>query len=186
MKSRLITFILMALALSTPVHADRFERLFPESFPVGGADLVRKGVSQLTVGYIFRVYVAAFYQLPDQGPNDVLGDYPRHLEIEYLRGISRSAFMDAAEDMLARQHPPEVIEAIRPQIEAINRLYTDVRKGDRYALTYLPGRGTELFFNGESQGVIPGEEFARVYFSIWLGERHPYQEFRDRLVGLRR
>ena len=32
---------------------------------------------------------------------------------------------------------------------------------------------------------VEGAEFARIYFSIWLGENNPYKEFRDRLVGLK-
>jgi hypothetical protein len=66
----------------------------------------------------------------------------------------------------------------------INTFYEDVRKGDRYSLTYIPGRGTELKFNGETRGVVPGADFANIYFSIWLGQNHPYQKFRDRLVGI--
>lgn len=145
----------------------------------------RKGVSQLTVGYVFKVYVAAFYQPAGKGPNDALSDLPRHLEIDYLRSISRKDFIEAADDMLAKQHHPEVIQSIQSGIDQINPLYQDVNKGDRYSLTYIPGTGTTLSLNGEVKGVIEGAEFARIYFSIWLGENNPYKAFRDRLVGLK-
>ncbi|HMO04609.1 MAG TPA: chalcone isomerase family protein [Kiritimatiellia bacterium] len=151
-----------------------------------GVTLERRGVSQLTVGYIFKVYHAALYLPPGSGPEDALADAPRHLEIHYLRNISREDFIKAADDMLTAQHAPEVIRSIQAGIDQINALYRDVKKGDRYALTYQPGIGTTLTFNGEVQGVIEGADFARIYFSIWLGENNPYQEFRDRLVGLRK
>jgi len=175
-------FILCAMA---DIRADRYDHLFPASTKSGDITLERKGVSQLTVGYIFKVYAAAFYQEAALGPVDALSDRPRHLEIHYLRNISRDAFIEAAEDMLAQQHSAAEIDSIRPGIQQINGLYQDVKTGDRYALTYTPGTGTELFFNGQSKGVIPGAAFARIYFSIWLGAEHPYQEFRDRLVGLK-
>jgi hypothetical protein len=47
--------------------------------------------------------------------------------------------------------------------------------GDRYALTYLPGVGTELSLNGRPLGTIPGEDFAAALFSIWLGP-HPLDD----------
>jgi len=163
----------------------RYDHLFLPSTRSGDITLERKGVSQLTVGYVFKVHAAAFYQEASRGPSDVFGDRPRHLEVHYLRNISRDAFIDAAEDMLAKQHSAAEIASIREGIQQINTLYQDVKTGDRYALTYTPGAGTELFFNGQSKGVIPGAEFARIYFSIWLGPKHPYQDFRDRLVGLK-
>jgi hypothetical protein len=178
-----IAIACLMLVTARPALADRYEALFPATFQAGEVELQRKGISKLVVGYIFNVYVAAFYQPPGSGPAQALADQPRHLEIEYLRDISRDAFIKAAEDMLAKQHSPATIASIRDGINAINKLYQDVRKGDRYALTYLPGNGTELIYNGTSQGVIPGADFARIYFTIWLGEKHPYQSFRDRLVG---
>lgn len=178
--------ILCLLALSTGLAAaDRYDDLFPATYQAGETKLERKGVSKLVVGYIFNVYVAAFYQEPENGPAEALADQPRHLEIRYLRDISKYAFIEAAEDMLSKQHPPPTIASIRDGITSINQLYQDVRKGDRYALTYTPDTGTELIFNGQSKGVIPGADFARVYFTIWLGKNHPYQSFRDRLVGVK-
>ena len=185
MNIRHLLSLLIVLTLSANAHADRYESLFPPARSAGDQTLERKGVSKLVVGYIFNVYVAALYQLPESGPRDALADQPRHLEIEYLRDLSKPSFLEAAEDMLAKQHDRATIESIRPGIEAINKLYQDVKKGDRYALTYVPGIGTELFFNGESKGIVPGADFARIYFTIWLGENHPYQSFRDRLVGLK-
>jgi len=37
--------------------------------------------------------------------------------------------------------------------------------------------------NNESQGTIPGQDFAFAYFGIWLGEKPINKKFRDRLLG---
>ena len=181
----ILSLCLVLIALAFPMESDARTDLFPATMTVGDVTLERKGVSQLTVGYIFKVYEAAFYQPAEAGPGDALADIPRHLEIDYLRAISREDFIKAADDMLSEQHDPEVIRSIQAGIDQINLLYQDVRKGDRYALTYIPGVGTTLAFNSEVKGVIQGSEFARIYFSIWLGENNPYKSFRDRLVGLK-
>lgn len=174
-----------ALWIASVAYADRYEKLFPPRIATGQTQLDLKGVSKLTVGYFFDVYVAALYQLGEKGPDDTLTDTPHHLEIHYLRNISKEDFIEAADDMLAKQHSEETIRLIRDGINRINQAYEDVKKGDRYSLTYLPGYGTELKFNGESKVIIPGSDFARIYLSIWLGEKSPYRDFRDRLVGLR-
>ena len=54
--------------------------------------------------------------------------------------------------------------------------------GDRYALTYLPGEGTELAKNGVRLALVPGEEFAEAYFGIWLGEAPLDRNLRDQLL----
>jgi len=177
----MILFMALACAATSNAQTDAF----PPTVTIGDLTMDRKGISQLTVGYVFKVYVAAFYQPPGTGPDDALADVPRHLEIDYLRSISREDFISAADDMLAKQHSQEVIQSIQSGIDQINPLYQDVRKGDRYALSYIPGTGTTLSFNGEVKGVIKGADFARIYFSIWLGENNPYKAFRDRLVGLK-
>lgn len=180
---RLLLWSALASGSALDAAASRYEQLFPGNLTVGDQVLERKGVSKLTVGYVFDVYVAAFYQPAGSGPDRALADEPRHLELYYLRNIDRADFISAADDMLAKQHDAATIRAIQPGIERINPLYSDVKKTDRYSLTYLPGTGTELKYNGESKGVIEGADFARVYFSIWLGEKNPYKKFRDGLVG---
>ena len=72
-------------------------------------------------------------------------------------------------------------DVIQSRIDAINALYEDVGPGDRYALTYLPGRGTELSRNGVSKGIIEGADFAAAYFKIWLGRKVARPELRDAL-----
>ena len=73
-----------------------------------------------------------------------------------------------------------VPENLRGKIDA---LYQDVEPGDRYALTYVPGAGTELAKNGEPLGVIPGADFASAYFAIWLGDDPIDASLRDQLLS---
>ena len=127
----ILTVCLLLMALAFPLVSGARTDLFPATMTIGDVTLERKGISQLTVGYIFKVYDAAFYQPAEAGPGDALADIPRHLEINYLRGISREDFIKAADDMLSEQHDPEVIRSIQTGIDQINLLYQDVRKGDR-------------------------------------------------------
>jgi hypothetical protein len=64
-------------------------------------------------------------------------------------------------------------------------MYEDIEPGDRYALTYVPGVGTELSRNGRSLGVIEGADFSSALFSIWLGERALDDSLRRQLLASR-
>jgi len=77
------------------------------------------------------------------------------------------------------------LKKIQPQIDYHNSLYEDVRPGDRYSLTYIPGKCTELALNGKTKGIIKGADFASALFSMWLGEYPMNKSFKKQLLGLK-
>jgi hypothetical protein len=62
-------------------------------------------------------------------------------------------------------------------------LYRDVKPGDRYALTYVPGVGTELALNGTRLGTVAGADFAAAVFAIWLGPKAIDDSLKTQLLG---
>jgi hypothetical protein len=143
--------------------------LFRDSVTVGDYTLQIRGMGQLR-WFVFKVYVAALY-LPEEIPSeDALKDVLKRMEFHYFVDITAEEFAEAAAPYLASNVPPDQLASIGPKVDAINRLYRDVSKGDRYTLTYKPGEGTELALNGEILGVIPGFDFAAAYYRIWLGD----------------
>jgi hypothetical protein len=131
----------------------------------------------------FKVYSAALY-LPDGvAPEEALGDVPRRLEISYHVAIAGKEFGPAADKLLRRYLTEEEMARFRARLDRLDAAYRDVKPGDRYALTYLPGEGTELALNGERLALIDGADFAGAYFAIWLGD-HPIDHgLRDSLLG---
>lgn len=47
---------------------------------------------------------------------------------------------------------------LKKRMDQINAVYRDVKRGDRYSLTYQPGRGTELAFNGTPLVTLEGAD----------------------------
>jgi hypothetical protein len=129
-----------------------------------------------------KVYAASFY-FGEGAPRDPEADVPRRLEIEYFVKLDGPDFGKAADELLADSFPKETLAPLRERLDALSRAYVDVKPGDRYALTYLPGRGTELSLNGNPLAVVPGADFARVYFSMWVGEKPIDAGLRDAILG---
>ena len=118
---------------------------------------------------VIKAYVAAVYLPEGVAPDNMLDDVPKRLEIGYLVSIKGPDFGRGAEPVLRRNQTPSELARLRSRIDRLNAIYRDVKPGDRYALTYLPGRGTELTLNGVPLTVIEGADFAKAYFGIWLG-----------------
>ncbi len=172
------------LVAALPALANLRGVAFPEQIRRGETVLELRNASLLRYRYVFDVYVAGLYLEPDATVDRLLDPaVARRLEIHYLRGFRADQFRRSALDGVRRNVPPDEFERLRPELDAFNALFRDVQAGDRYALTYLPGSGTELSLNGESLGRVPGGELARALFSIWFGPDPFDAELKRELLG---
>jgi hypothetical protein len=158
---------------------------FPEQLQMGEAQLQLRGTGLLRYRTVFKAYVAALYLGEGAQTDDVLGDVPRRLEIEYFWAIPAHRFVQATVEGISRNVDAETLEDLQPRIARFNALYEDIEPGDRYSLTYLPGRGTELGLNGQPKGVVAGADFASALFSIWLGPNPLNDTLRRQLLANR-
>lgn len=134
---------------------------------------------------VIRAYVGALYLEEGTPIEDVLSDKPKRLEVEYFLALKAKDFGITTNKMIAKNTDPQTLQKIRPQIEYHNSLYEDVQPGDRYSLTYIPERGTELALNGKTKGIIRGADFASALFSMWLGGFPMNEPFKKQLLGLK-
>lgn len=158
---------------------------FADSYQAGDTRLVLKGTGLFRYLGFVKAYVGALYVHPDALEGDVLDDHAKRLEVEYFHAIEGRAFGPATDKTMAANLDAEALARLRPAIDRHNALYRDVLPGDRYALTYLPGRGTELALNGKPLGVIAGAEFAAAVFAMWLGPAPMNAAFKEQLLGVR-
>jgi len=182
MRKRLI--FLAALMMPAMCHAGKmvdFPRILPAETNilhfVGAGDLSR---------WLIRGCDIALYTPKGTPETDVLGDIPRCLEFYYYRTIKAEQFATAAWDTLNKAFDKKVLDRNKAAIDKLHGIYKNVKKGDRYRLIYVPGKGTTLYLNGKALGTVEGSEFSKVYFSIWLGKKSLDEKLRARLLGKKR
>jgi hypothetical protein len=160
---------------------------FVDRLSVGSSELRLHGTGLLRYRVFIKGYVAALYLDESFGgeatPRAVLADVPRRLEIEYFWGIPADKFAKATVEGISRSTDPATFERLRRRIDQINKLYEDVEPGDRYALTYVPGVGTELALNGRRLGVLEGADFSAALFAIWVGDEPLDESLRNQLLA---
>lgn len=181
----LLAFAVVVVPASAVQSAEIEGVRFPEQLQMGEAQLQLRGTGLLRYRRVFKAYVAALYLEERARPDEVLGEVPRRIEIEYFWPISADLFAQATVEGIARNVDAETLERLKAQIDALNALYRDIEPGDRYSLTYLPGRGTELAHNGAVRGVVAGDEFAAGLFAIWLGDNPLDEGLRRKLLAQR-
>ena len=181
-----IAGVLIGLIAAAGLHAADDE-MFPQRRDVDPYQLSLRGSGVLRYMMLIRVYAGAFYLAEGTPVADALHPLAaRRLEFHYFHGISAADLAASTTEMIQRNTSPETFSRLQPEIDQFNRLYREVVPGDRYAATYIPGRGTRLSLNGEILGEVAGPDFAAALFAIWLGENPIDKTLRQRLLGKRR
>jgi hypothetical protein len=156
---------------------------FSREVRAGDSTLTLRGYGLLRYMVFIKAYVAAFY-LPERiRSENALGDVPKHLEIEYFHDINAQDFAKATTSSISRNLSLMTFQRLKPKIDEFNALYRDVKAGDRYALTYVPGKGTTLSWNGQPLGTVAGDDFAVGLFGIWIGANSLDSDLKRLLLG---
>jgi hypothetical protein len=67
---------------------------------------------------------------------------------------------------------------------AMDRLFPDIKPGDRLVGLHLPGREARFYNQERLLGAVPDPEFARAFFGIWLDERTSQPKLRAQMLKL--
>ena len=181
-----IIVMITLLSVTPSVNGAEIEGIhFENRYETDGVRLKIQGTGLLRYLGFIKAYVGALYLEERSSLKDVLSDKPKRLEVEYFHALKGEDFGITTNEVIAKNTDALTLEKIRPQINYHNSLYEDVQPGDRYSLTYIPGKGTELALNGKTKGIIKGADFASALFSMWLGESPMNKPFKKQLLGLK-
>jgi len=178
--ARKLAVFVIALVMFVSVRAEPVERRLNED----GVVFELVGHATFRWKRVVGVYDASLHVGSGADPMRILrDDMPLRLDIRYRRAFAAVDIIKGGDALLARNVSAETLMSLRSRLEELNRAYRDVKTGDRYTLTYAPGAGTTLRLNAVPLITVPGEDFARAYFSIWLGPDPIGLHFRDQLLG---
>ena len=175
-----LTLVTALLLPATGLHAKK--AVFEETVELKGEPMVKVGEGTFRWMF-FRVYDGVLYLDADRPDADPLSDVAKCLELVYSVGISAEDFRESGNSILRRNVDESTWNQLQDRLAKLNAAYQSVEEGDRYGLIYVPGKGTTLARNGEFLVTVPGPDFARAYFSIWLGEDAVKESFREDLLG---
>lgn len=131
----------------------------------------------------FRVVSVDLYAAKGYEDLDILSDAPKRIEVNYHVNIPKRELDRATLTGIKKNVSPETLMALAPKIDQINSYYPDIKAGDQIAVTYTPGVGSTVEVNGAIKGVVPGEDFGRSFFAIWVGENPVDERAKRQLLG---
>jgi hypothetical protein len=156
----------------------------PRQVAVEGRELVLNGTATRKK-FIVKVYVAGLY-LPtrESDADKILGaDEPRRLVMQFVHDVDKGKMCNAWNEALANNTPAASAE-LKEQFETLCGYMEDIKKGEQFVFTYLPGAGTRIEVKGAAKGTIEGKAFADALFKAWIGPKPgPGEGFKKQLLG---
>jgi hypothetical protein len=108
---------------------------------------------------------------------------PFALDIRYARSIKGEALADKSVEEMQRVNAGD--DAKRKKWgEEMDRVFPDVKDGDRLVGVHLPGKGARFYNQDKLLGSVNDAEFSEAFFSIWLGTNTSEPTMRKKLLGL--
>jgi len=157
----------------------------PAKVMVGKTNLVLNGIGlRKATFFSVKVYVAGLY-LPQKSVDakKILNtNQSWKLVLHFVRDVDSDDFRDALVEGFENATDGNV-EAMRPQIDAINALVPDLKVGDRLTFNHEAGRGISVNFNDSSNSIVDGTDLSATLLTIWLGEDPPNEDLKTGLLG---
>ena len=172
-----------ALLAAPPARARTVQGVtFPDAATVGGSPVTLNGMG-VRVAYIFiKVYVGGLYlATPTHDAQAAIGsDEPKRVLLQFLRDVTHEEMVDAMRDGFAHTASP----ALQPQVEQFAGFFTQpLVTGSQASFDYHPGTGTTVTIGGQVKGTLPGAEFMRALWGIWLGDEPADAKLKAAMLG---
>jgi hypothetical protein len=159
----------------------------PDQVKVSGQELKLVGMGRWR-RFFKTLYVAGLY-LPrsrKSATTALEADQARQIRIVFpAKGLTRQRFVDALNQGLFDNNKAETLKKLGPRIEKFFAFLARIKlkRPARLVLTYLPKKGTAVFFGPEKLGVIKGRDFMTALFAVWLGENPVSDGLKRCLLG---
>jgi hypothetical protein len=158
---------------------------FPDHAIVDGTELTLNGIGLHKATFLrVDVYVGALYVAATSRDPLALIDSgsPQELILQFLRSVSVRDVRDQwTKDFV--HVVPDRPASLMQRVATLNTWLSDIKTGQRMTFVREPGAGIKVFIGGVLKGTIPGDDFSRVFMSIWLGAAPPSASLRAGLLG---
>jgi hypothetical protein len=180
-----VAWFVLTLSMTTARAGECKGIHFADRAVVEGTDLTLNGIGLHRATFLrVDVYLAALYVAPPSQDAHTLidSDRPQELILHFLRNVSVRDIRDQwTKDFV--HVVPDRPASLMQRVATLNDWLSDMKSDQRLTFVRRPGEGIQVVVNGALKGTIPGDDFSRVFMSIWLGAAPPSAGLRAGLLG---
>lgn len=176
--------LLVSVLIAVPAFAGELKGVkMVDTLEAGGKKLVLNGMGLRTKA-IFKVYVAGLYlEEKSSDPAVVTSkDQVRQVQMVMLRDLEKHKITEAIVAGFEK-NSGDKMAALKERLDKLNASVPDLKEGQIFKLTYVPGKGTTVKGGDAGEVVIEGKDFADALFSVWLGKTPVDDDLKSGMLG---
>ncbi len=123
----------------------------------------------------FHVYDASFYRAGTPASSEFA------LDIRYQKSFTGTSIANRSAEEMKKIGVPDTQAAIWGK--ELANILPNIESGDTLTAIYIPKQGTVFYHDGKRIAQIPGAEFSKAFFGIWLDPKTSAPKLRNELLG---
>jgi len=183
---RLVVIILAVFMMSPTAVAMQVGKVtLPDSLMAGEDTLLLNGAG-FRVKLFLKMYAGGLYLIQENNdPKKIIdSDESMALRLHIVSGMITSKKMTDAIDEGFKNSTGENITSFKIEIAKYKSFFAEeIKKDDIFDIIYVPAEGISVFKNESLKGTIPGFDFKKAVFGIWLGEKPADSKLKKRMLG---
>lgn len=174
-----------AVGAAAPIRAASLADVtMPDTVSAAGKTLRLNGLG-LRTKVFFKIYVGGLYleNPTHDAARAIAADEGKRVVMHFLyKKVTAKQLADAWDEDF-RDNNPGLSAAVKADVEKFKSWMGDVVSGQEIVSTYEPGKGTTVEVAGQEKGTIPGVDFMRALWSVWLGPHPPTEDLKKGMLG---
>lgn len=136
-------------------------------------------------GFFFKILEASLYiDIEHKAAYQFPSAVPIVLKLQYYRDIRAEKLVRAGQDILQDLYSPKLLDLYFKELALVENAMQSVKKGDFYELYYYPNHGIEIWWKDNLAVKVEGDDFAKLYLSIWLGDHEKTRSLKNDLLKI--
>ena len=185
-KKQFAAIILAILMMATLGNAEEIGGInMPATLSIGETKLILNGAG-VRKKFFIGVYVGGLYlKERSHDPKAIIdADEPMAIRLHILSSMLTSKKMEKATRKGFEKATGGNIEPIKVQIDEFCTVFKkEIKEDDSYDLIYVPGKGVEVYINGEYTSVTEGLAFKKALFGIYLSDKPAQKSLKKAMLG---
>ncbi len=186
MFKKFLGVILVTLLLATSGYALEIAGVnMPDTISADNNNLVLNGAG-LRTKFFIKAYIGGLYlqQKSNNAQAIMNADQPMAVRLVIISKLITSDKMESAVREGFENATNGNIAPIKDKIETFINVFKDPLKiNDTFEFVYVPGKGLEIFKNGAAKKTIPGVDFKKAMFGIWLSDKPAQESLKAEMLG---
>ena len=123
----------------------------------------------------FHIYDASFYRAGTPSSQEFA------IDIRYQKSFSGISIANSSAEEMKKMGVPDAQVALWGK--ELAKVFPNIESGQTLTAVYVPKQGTIFYHDGRRIAQIPGVEFSKAFFGIWLDPKTSVPKLRSELLG---